>query len=143
VVHKQKVLAYITRQQGDRLQVLVFDHVGMPEAGVQVPAGSLEPGEAPEQGVLREAWEESGLQHLAIVRKLGIFDFYHVEGQAVHHRHVFHLVPTQPVPERWVHEVSGGADDKGLLFAYYWLDVDEAARVLTAEMGNYLAHLPG
>ena len=45
-----KVLAYVTR--GDRL--LVFKHRDFPEAGLQVPAGTIEEGESPHDAVLRE-----------------------------------------------------------------------------------------
>ena len=37
----QKVYAYITRAE----QLLVFSHVDFPEAGIQVPGGTLEPGD--------------------------------------------------------------------------------------------------
>ena len=50
---KHKVLAYITH--GERL--LIFSHPDCPEAGLQVPAGTLEPGEDPAEGAMREAWE--------------------------------------------------------------------------------------
>ena len=40
---KQKALVYIT--WGDKL--LVFSHPDFPEAGIQVPAGTIEPGEEP------------------------------------------------------------------------------------------------
>ncbi|CAN0515446.1 unnamed protein product, partial [Phaeothamnion confervicola] len=42
-----------------------------PEAGVQLPAGTMEAGETPEDAVLREAFEETGLAGLRIVRFLG------------------------------------------------------------------------
>jgi 8-oxo-dGTP pyrophosphatase MutT (NUDIX family) len=54
---KQKAFAYITH--GRRL--LVFSHPHSPAAGIQVPAGTIEPGEPPELAVLREAAEAPGL----------------------------------------------------------------------------------
>src|SRR5579884_333161 len=63
----RKVLAYVTH--GRRL--LLFTHAKQPSAGIQVPAGTLLPGEAPEYGVLREAWEETGLESLALGAYLG------------------------------------------------------------------------
>src|SRR5690348_18410922 len=63
----QKALAYIT--WGNTL--LVFSHPDFPEAGIQVPAGTIEPGEEPEAGALREAFEETGLSGLALVAFLG------------------------------------------------------------------------
>lgn len=55
---RRKVLAYITNRQ----RLLVFSHLDIPEAGIQVPGGTLEDGESPEEGVLREAYEETGLE---------------------------------------------------------------------------------
>ena len=63
----EKVVAYVT--SGDRL--LVFRHVHEPEAGIQVPAGTVEPGESPDDAVIREAHEETGLAGLTIRRYLG------------------------------------------------------------------------
>jgi hypothetical protein len=40
---KLKVLAYITRNSSR--EVLVFDHRDKPQAGVQVPAGTVDEGE--------------------------------------------------------------------------------------------------
>ena len=62
-----KVIAYIT--DGDRL--LVFRHTDFPEAGIQVPAGTVEEGEALDLAVLREAEEETGLAGLEIRSYLG------------------------------------------------------------------------
>jgi ADP-ribose pyrophosphatase YjhB (NUDIX family) len=53
----RKVFAYIT--QGNRL--LVFRHADFPEAGLQVPAGTVRLDERPEDAVLREAFEETGV----------------------------------------------------------------------------------
>ncbi|HLE30393.1 MAG TPA: NUDIX domain-containing protein, partial [Anaerolineales bacterium] len=58
---KHKVLAYITRRRNGRTQLLVFTHRDFPEAGVQVPAGTVEPDEPVEAALFREVHEESGL----------------------------------------------------------------------------------
>ena len=47
----EKVYAYITSEN----QLLVFKHVDFPEAGIQVPGGTLDAGETPKAAVLREA----------------------------------------------------------------------------------------
>ncbi|HXX77501.1 MAG TPA: NUDIX domain-containing protein [Ktedonobacteraceae bacterium] len=49
---KHKVFAYITYQH----QLLVFHHPFAPEAGIQVPAGTVEEQERAEDAVLREAF---------------------------------------------------------------------------------------
>src|SRR6476661_1052380 len=55
-IMKRKVFASITH--GDRL--LVFSHSFAPEAGMQVPAGTVNDGEDPDSAVMREAYEEAG-----------------------------------------------------------------------------------
>ncbi|WP_374777511.1 NUDIX domain-containing protein [Streptomyces sp. NBC_01310] len=68
-VTKEKVLVYVVRD--DRL--LVFRHTdhSYGQVGIQVPAGSIRPGETPAAAALREAREETGLSDFKIVRKLG------------------------------------------------------------------------
>src|SRR5690349_18913171 len=102
MVVKRKVLAYITH--GNRL--LVFTHPFAPEAGVQVPAGTVEEGEELAAAVMREAWEETGLEGLRLVRYLGhvqrdLSDFGKAE---VHDRYFYHLAYDDEPPTTWRHE---------------------------------------
>jgi 8-oxo-dGTP pyrophosphatase MutT (NUDIX family) len=64
-----KVTAFVTREKEHGRELLVFRH---PTAGVQLPAGTIEPGETPEQAVLRELGEETGINQVEIVRSLGM-----------------------------------------------------------------------
>lgn len=48
------------------IRVLVFSHPHHPDAGIQVPAGTVKEGETPKEVVLREAIEETGLKELKI-----------------------------------------------------------------------------
>lgn len=57
-----KVTVFVTRKTRGALDVLLFEH---PSAGVQIPAGTVEDGEAPVDAALREAIEESGLDILS------------------------------------------------------------------------------
>ncbi len=50
-----KVTAFVTNQ---RQELLLFQH---PNAGIQIPAGTVEPGEEPAAAVVREVAEETGL----------------------------------------------------------------------------------
>lgn len=63
-----KVTAFIVRPCPAGQELLLFRH---PFAGVQIPAGTVEIGENPEQAALREAGEETGLSDLRILRSLG------------------------------------------------------------------------
>ncbi len=64
-----KVTCLITRTQGRLTELLLFRH---PNAGIQIPAGSVEMDERPDQAALREGFEESGLAGLEIVQKIGV-----------------------------------------------------------------------
>jgi 8-oxo-dGTP pyrophosphatase MutT (NUDIX family) len=64
----QKVTAFITRRSEGGHELLLLEH---PYAGIQIPAGTVEKNETPEQAVLREAAEETGLDSLSIFRYLG------------------------------------------------------------------------
>ena len=138
----EKVYAYIT--QGE--QLLVFRHVDFPDAGIQVPGGTVNPGEPMRQAVLREAFEETGVANLEIVAELGetLYDMT-PQGKTgdVHHRHYFHLRRTLPLPlpATWRHEerhAAGGGPP--FLFEFSWVPVADAPGLLIAGMGE-LSHL--
>ncbi len=67
----EKVTAFITRSGPDGTELLLFQH---PNAGIQIPAGTVEEGETLEQAVLREVSEETGLTHARIIRHIGWHD---------------------------------------------------------------------
>lgn len=64
----EKVTVFITRPGVHGPELLLIRH---PHAGLQLPAGTVEPGESPADAALREAWEETGLADLGIHRALG------------------------------------------------------------------------
>jgi 8-oxo-dGTP pyrophosphatase MutT (NUDIX family) len=66
IVHK--VTCFITRHTDQGIDLLLFNH---PYVGVQIPAGTANPGEDPESAARREAAEESGLESLMLLRKVG------------------------------------------------------------------------
>jgi 8-oxo-dGTP pyrophosphatase MutT (NUDIX family) len=61
-----KVVVYVIH----RGHLLVFIHPDAPQAGLQVPAGSVEPGEHPSTAARRELEEETGIK-AATLRPLG------------------------------------------------------------------------
>lgn len=73
----EKVTAFITRPSPSGTELLLFHH---PHAGVQIPAGTVEPGEPPSHAALREAAEETGLDDLHIIQYLGSIVESHPEG---------------------------------------------------------------
>lgn len=64
----EKVTAFITQKSEDGQELLLFEH---PNAGVQIPAGTVEDDETPEEAVIREATEETGLTSLSMRQYLG------------------------------------------------------------------------
>jgi 8-oxo-dGTP pyrophosphatase MutT (NUDIX family) len=63
----EKVTAFITRPTEEGLELLLLEH---PFAGTQIPAGTVED-ETPEEAVLREVAEETGMDSATIRRYLG------------------------------------------------------------------------
>ncbi|MCY3801060.1 MAG: NUDIX domain-containing protein [Chloroflexi bacterium] len=136
----EKVVAYVTR--GTHL--LVFRHVDF-HAGVQVPAGTLEPGESPHDGVLREAEEEMGLDGLEVRRFLGVRDYdMSPYGLAeVHRRYYFHLECKGDAPSIWRHFESdpSGCPSKRIEFELYWVRLPDEVPELAGCQGDLLGEL--
>lgn len=134
----EKALVYIT--QG--ACVLLLRHPAHPEAGIQVPGGSIHPNEAPAEAALREAREETGLARLSIVQLLGVADFdMRPFGKAeIHRRHFFHLKCQGESPASWRHEErdpsSGAAEPIAL--ELFWARYPGEIPPLIAGHGQYL-----
>lgn len=117
----KKVWAYIVRPRPDDVELLVFDHMDE-DAGVQIPAGTVEPDENVEIAVKRELLEESGLRINSFQRlAISELDWNGVNIQA----HLFAAWAPPGLANEWVHQVSGDGDDNGMRFRYYWLPHSE------------------
>ena len=128
---KQKALVYIT--WGDKL--LVFSHPDFPEAGIQVPAGTIEPGEEPEAAALREAYEETGLSGLELVTPLGeqARDVTPFGKDEIHHRYFFHLRCTETPPQTWRHWEEFPSDgSERVAFDFFWAPLPDGVPPLIA-----------
>ena len=111
---RQRVLAYVTRERDGVRELLVFDHRDHPEAGTQVPAGRVDPGETLSECLLRELDEEAGLRG-EIVCELGRHPW-----PDEYENHAFEVRAAGEPPDAWAHEVHGTGDDAGLVFLYRW-----------------------
>lgn len=145
---KHKVFAYITHC--DRL--LVFRHPDAPEAGIQVPAGTVEPGESFEAAVMREAYEETGLQELTRVAALGerVRDMSDAGRDEIHHRHFYHVRYDGVPRDTWRHNehfASNARTAEPIVFEFFWADLPDGVPDLIADHGTLLgtlwAHLHG
>ena len=139
---KHKVFAYITHGH----HLLVFRHLYVPEAGIQVPAGTVETHERSDDAVLREASEETGLSDLTLDCFLGeqkrdMSDFGQNE---IHHRRFYHLRCHGNPPPTWRHEERYHSDDPKLLpiiFDFFWAPLPHAVPPLIADHGMMLPQL--
>ncbi|MGK5555704.1 NUDIX hydrolase [Actinomadura kijaniata] len=115
-----RVAAYVIRCRAVP-ELLVFDHVGLPRAGTQVPAGGVRPGEELERAVLREVAEETGLLTASVVRLIAVEDKPHPDTRQPRRTTFFHLRVPATTEDAWRHTVRGGGGDAGLVFACRFL----------------------
>lgn len=136
---RSKVLAYVTRGQ----ELLVFRHRDFPEAGLQVPAGTIEEGEEPQDAALREVREESGLTDVRVVSFLGryIYDAPRHAGE-IHDRHIYHLKLTGPADDSWLHwEMDPSDGGPPIAFCFFWMSLDDPDLQLAGGQGDLLHKL--
>jgi ADP-ribose pyrophosphatase YjhB (NUDIX family) len=131
-----KVLAYITRKNDTEL--LVFRHKDFPEAGLQVPAGTVDEGEDVLTALYREIEEESGLIQLKLVSHLATVPYSFEPRNERGERHIFHLRAPDELPETWLHVVTAGEEDKGLYFEYSWAPLAKETASLLRWQGDWL-----
>lgn len=105
---------------------------------MQVPAGTIRPGEEPRAAVLRETREETGYDCFAVVRDLGVVE--HDAGDAVHVRHFFELRPTAPLPATWTSAETHDGQRPPTAFDCFWVPLDPPP-ALAGGLGARLADL--
>ncbi len=131
----KKAVAYATSAG----KVLVFEHRDFPEAGLQVPAGTIRDGETPEEAVLREFFEETGLEDTKITRFLGRSEYdispYRNE---IQDRCFFLLQVDEPVPEEWTHYETHDGLSLPTAFCFRWMQLSDERINLTAGQGKFL-----
>jgi len=136
-----KVIAYITRDgAGGKREMLVFEHRDYPDAGVQVPAGTVDPGEAPEDAVMREVEEETGLADCRMLGKLAVYDWFNLYSGEMNERHVFHLAAPDSTADSWTWIETGGGrvpEHEGYVFQFRWVALDQPPE-LAGNQGDYL-----
>ncbi|MHA7284438.1 NUDIX hydrolase [Arthrobacter sp. TMS2-4] len=133
----RKVVCYVVQEE--HLLVFTHDAVPMTDAGVQVPAGSIEPGETPEEAAVRELFEETGRRgHL--VRGIGT-QHYDVRPSRdeIAVRHYFHLsMEDADVTERWTAgETDPSHGGASVTWTCWWMPLVNA-HVLAAGFGGLL-----
>jgi 8-oxo-dGTP pyrophosphatase MutT (NUDIX family) len=119
-MHVPKVCAYITRGDG---KLLVFEGPG--HEGLQVPKGTVEPGEDPREALFREVLEESGLGALASTTHVAT-DVWtrRLSPHKRYVRHFYHATVYEP-RDSWEHVVTGEGEERGETFEFSWVDPAE------------------
>jgi len=126
-----KAVAAVVRQSGGTREVLVFRH---PLAGVQLPKGTVDAGEALSAAALRELHEESGLKLDVVPLSVGTWDrtldgtFGERPSGQLHRWHVHVLDAPPGLPDAWSHVAVGSAEEEGLVFEYRWLALDSSLK---------------
>ena len=135
----EKAVCFVTRANDE---LLVF--AGHNNGGVQVPRGTLEPGESALEAGKRELFEESGLQiehavslgRSAFKLARAVRDKYppdHPKQRQVWYYHHLHFTAPPDTPDAWTHRVSAGSSDTGRLYYYSFQPLETVE--LANEMG--------
>lgn len=132
---KRKVFAYITRMNKARKELLVFEHRDFPEAGIQVPAGTVEASEILIDALLREVEEESGLTTFSTIQFLGNQEFIATAKKEIHQRYFYHLTFEEDSPNTFQHIVTGTGEDEHLVFDYLWLPLNNLPKLIANHDG--------
>ncbi len=135
-----KAFAYVTH----RSRLLILRHPHAPQAGLQVPSGTIQAEETPAKAVLREANEETGLRGLVLERELGVaeFDMTPFGRPELQRRHFFHVGVTAEPPDTWRHwemTPTGGAEP--ILFEFFWAELPSGIPPLIAGHDAFLGRL--
>ena len=109
-----KVCPVLLRNKRDDLQILAFRH---PLTGFQLVKGTIEKDESPEAAVLRELFEESGIDSASIIRHLGIWESNY-ENQIWS----LYLCEAEQLADEWTHHTQDGG---GLDFSFFWHSLNE------------------
>ena len=138
---KVKVLAYLFQMRGGLPYLLVFEHEGI-DAGIQIPAGTVEEGESNLEALHREVLEETGIHSQGYkFRYLGQPEYLPPDAQEPNIRHAY-SANVSHLPERWTHRVTGDDGDQGLTFNFYWLSFERAFGELVGEFEHFLPNDP-
>ncbi len=127
MIERLKVLTYVTHNN----RLLVFTHPESPEAGIQVPGGTVEPEEQINAAALREAIEETGLLNLRLGTFLGDDrrdrSIYGLD--EIHHRHFYHVWCDETPRESWRHYEYTASDrpanHEPIPFDFYWVELPD------------------
>jgi 8-oxo-dGTP diphosphatase len=117
--NKRKVLAYITKGEEPDMELLIFEQKDEPEAGVQVPGGTVEEDEPLIDALYREITEETGItrEGLFLLGKVHKYIYYPNGKDTAYERNFFHFGYVGQKTE-WEHLVVSDGQDNGMTFQF-------------------------
>lgn len=138
LLERPRVAVYVVRRLGAGMELLVFDHEGIPEAGTHVPAGEIRPIESRREAALREVKDGTGLDAVRVVAELGIIQSQHPEsGQTSY----WVLEAAGDLPSEWRHVMASAREDGDMVSLCRWASLPlEVA--LVDQQGSLLSQLP-
>lgn len=141
MVTKEKVIAYIFRIKNLNKELLVFEHHHMPDAGIQVVGGTVELGENLKQALIREIFEEAGLLFdEREIEEIGKTTYQRKDREEINLRTYF-KINGEKLPDKFSHLVQSDGEDNGLIFNYFWINFEDAERILTGNFYELLDQL--
>lgn len=138
VEYVPKVCAYVTRADGR--QLLVFE--GPKYDRLQVPKGTVEPGERLTDAVLRELFEESGIESVGSTRLVAsdVWTRRRTADRVRKYLRYFYHLEVDVRRDAWAHEVTGEGEECGSTFRYSWVDLP-TSEPLALSLDDYLSRL--
>ncbi len=141
MANQHKVYAYVTHGT----QLLVFSHTWSPEAGIQVPGGSVKLDESPHDAVMREVFEESGLAGWDLIAFLGETRFRRASAgsETIVSRRFYHLRLRGMPPSAWRHWETDPSERETtpIPFDFFWIDLSNEIPALAADLGKMIPQL--
>ena len=128
---KRKVLGYITRGEDPNWEILVFEHKNHPEAGLQVPGGTIEDEELIIDALYREIEEETGItrDNLVLEGKVNKTNYFPENKNMQYERTIFHLSYIGANHSEWEHLVESDGEDDGMTFCHRFIPVHELPKL--------------
>jgi 8-oxo-dGTP pyrophosphatase MutT (NUDIX family) len=137
IEHVTKACAYITRNGSE---LLVFEGPG--HDGLQIPKGTVEPGESPREALFREVVEESGLATIESPQHLVTDVWTRRESPPKRYVRAFFHVPVHESRDTWTHTVTGSGAERGREFEFSWVERPTDA-AFALDLDDYIHALPG
>lgn len=118
VEYATKACAYITRNESE---LLAFTGPGHDEP--QIPKGTVEPDESPNEAVCREVIEESGIATFEKVQHLVTDVWKRRNSPPKRYVRSFFHVPVHEARDTWTHTVTAPGEEHGKRFEFFWVDL--------------------